>query len=282
MIKKNARFHLYRYQLLPINRFFQGDLYGPKSVDELIAQKNHLFREALNTPTAFRTPRTSTTTKKLSEEEDFILYRIAANRALNHETKDFRTETIENWPKILVVIWNDPNKQLIAVQHRSAAFQKTDAVVKLIFDSIEAPLSKHQLTAAWEPLFEKHVFWDLVKKNEGSVQEVEFEIITPNMANISGVLPDNLKDFARATNSVRNKISISADPASSLRLDKNNPTIEGLVDYSSEGGGDISVRISGLKKKIHTSKTVKEVVIDEAVLQGEPTDVAGILKELLA
>jgi hypothetical protein len=282
MTQKNARFHLYRYQLLPINRFFQGDLYGAKTADELIAQKNDLFREVLNSPGAFRTARAETATKKLFEKDDFILYRIAANRSLNHETKDFRTETIDNWPKILVVIWNNPEKQLIAVQHRSAAFQKTDAVIKLIFDSIEPLLLKHQLTAAWEPLFEKHLFWDLIKKNEGAIQEIEFEIITPNMANISGVLPDNLKDFARQTNSVRNKISISSDPSSSLRIDKNNPTVEGLVDYSSEGGGDISIRISGLKKKIHTSRTVKEVEIDEAVLQGEPSDVANILKDLLS
>lgn len=281
MSGKNPRLHLYRYQLLPINRF-QGDLYGAKTVDELIANKNALFREALNTPGAFHTSRTDTTTKKFFEQDDFILFHIAANRSLNHEMKDFRAETIDNWPKLLVVIWNSPDKQLIAIQHRSAAFQKTDAVARLIFESISPVLLKHQLTAIWEPLFEKHVFWDLIKAHEGKIQEVEFEIITPNMANISGVLPQNLKDFARETNSVRNKISIEADPASSLRIDDSNPTVAGLVDYSSEGGGDISIKVSGYRKKIHTSTTVKEIEVDELTLQGEPSEIAKVLKEILS
>ena len=282
MTEKLARFHLYRYQLLPVNRFFQGDLYGATSIEELIAKKNEFFQEALNSESIFKTTRRNTTTQKLFERDDFILFRVAANRSLNHETKDFKTEVIENWPKILVAVWNKADKQLIAVQHRTAAFQSTDAVVKLIFNSIEPILSQRQLTAVSDPLFEKHVFWDLIKANVGKVQEIAFEIITPNMANISGTLPDNLKDFARATNATRSKIEISSEKSNALKIDENNTTIAGLVDYSSEGGGGISIKISGFKKKIHTSKTVKEVVIDEASLIGEPDAVAAILKDLLS
>lgn len=280
MTGKNPRFHLYRYQLLPTNRF-QSDLYGAKSVGELIAKKNELFREALNIPAAFQNGRTDTVTKKLFEQDDFIIFRIAAKRPHNHETKDFRTETIDEWPSIHVVVWNKPDKQLIAIQQRSAAFQKTDAAMRLIFESITPVLQKHQLTAIWEPLFEEHVFWDLVKMHEGQIQEVEFEIVTPNMANISGVLPDNLKDFARETNSVRNKILIKADPSSALKIDDTSATVKGLVEYSSKGGGDISLKVNRLRKKIHTSTAVKEIEIDDLALQGEPAEVAKLLQELL-
>lgn len=282
MKEKQARFHLYRYQLLPINRFFQADMYGALTVDELIARKNEYFQEALKWDGTFKTSRTATKAKALFERENFSLYRIAANRALNHETQDFQTEVIENWPKILVAIWNEPDKQLIAVQHRSAAFQNTGAVMKLIFDSLEPVLSKKQLTAIWEPLIERNVFWDLVRNNQGKIQEVEFEIITPNMVNISGSLPEDLKNFARQTNSVRNKISISAEKTSALQIEENNETIAGLVDYSNEGGGDISIKINGYTKKVHTSKTVREISIDEVSLIGEPDDVAKILKHLLS
>lgn len=282
MTKKLARFHLYRYQLLPTNRYFQGDMYGASSVEELIAKKNDFFQEALNSDGVFKTNRTNTTTQKLFERDDFILYLVAANRAINRETKDFKTEVIENWPKILVAVWNKPDKQLIAVQHRSAAFKSTDAVIKLIFSSIERILSQRQLTAVSDPLFEKHVFWNLINENIGKVQQIEFEIITPNMANISGTLPENLKEFARQTNSVKSKIVINSDPSTSLRVDENNPTINGLVDYSSEGGGDITLKINGYSKKIHTSRTVKEIAIDETCLIGEPEAVAKILKELLS
>ena len=282
MSEKLARFHIYRYQILPINRYFQADLYGPKSIDELLEKKNDYFQEALNQESAFRTSRTTTQTQKLFQRGDFTLYRIAANRSLNHETKDFRTEVIDNWPKILVAVWNDPDKQLIAVQHRYAAFQSTDAFIKLMFSSVENMLAKNQLIAIADPLFEKQIFWDLIENNVGRVQEIEFEIITPNMANISGSLSDDLRKFAKETNSIRNKLAITSDKNSALNVSENNKTISGLVDYSSQGGGNISVRLAGIKKKIHTAKTIKEISIDEANLIGEPDEIARTLKDLLS
>lgn len=276
-----ARFHLYRYQLLPVDRHFQGDLYGAATVEDLITKKNQIFAEALASSLAFSGGRTQTATQLLAKADDLLLYRIAANRSLQHETRDFQTEVIDNWPKILLVIWNAADKQLIAVQHRSNAFQDTQAVLKLIFDSVEPILAKNQLTALYDPLFEKKVFWDLVERHKGKIQEVDFELITPNMANISGVLPENLKQFAKRTNAVKSHVAIASDPGSSLKLDQSDPLVNALVEYSSQGGGDIAIRLAGIKKLQHTSRTVREVTIDEAVLQGTPENVASLLQELL-
>lgn len=281
MRRSIARFHLYRYQLLPVNRHFQGDLYGASTIEDLLAQKNKIFSAALASPGAFDGSRTHTATQKLSEIDNFLLFRIAANRSLQHETRDFQAEIIDNWPKILLVIWNAPDKQLIAVQHRINAFKDTESVLKIVFDSIEPVLSKNQLTAIWEPLYEKKVFWDLIEKHKGKIQEVDFELVTPNMANISEVLPENLRQFAKRTNAVKSHIAIASDGASALKIDHNDPVVNALVDYSSEGGGDIAIRLAGIKKKIHTSRSVREVSIDEAVLQGTPDNVASILRELL-
>ena len=99
-------------------------------------------------------------------------------------------------------------------------------------------------------IFEKRQFWSLLHQYEGRVKSVEFEIITPNMANISGSLSDDLKDFAKATNSARNKLKIESDPEAPLRLEEDNRTLQGLVNYSSEGGGNISLKIDGVKKPI--------------------------------
>lgn len=282
MPRSIARFHLYRYQLLPVDRYFQGDLYGAATIDDVIARKNAIFAEALGAPGAFTGGRTQTATQALAQADDFLLYRIAANRSLQHETRDFKTEVIDNWPKILLVIWNSPERQLIAVQHRVTAFQDTEAVLKLVFDSIEPLLARNQLTAVWEPLFEKKVFWDLIEKFKGKVQEVDFELVTPNMANISGVLPENLRQFAKRTNAVKSRVAIASDASAALKIDRNDAVVNALVDYSSEGGGDIAIRLAGIKKKVHTSRTVREVTIDEAVLQGTPENVASVLRELLA
>lgn len=281
MRRSLARFHLYRYQLLPIDRHFQGDLYGASTIEELLSQKNNIFLEALSSPSAFFSSRTQTATQKIAEADDFLLYRIAANRSLQHETRDFQTEVIDNWPKILLVIWNAPDKQLIAVQHRTNAFQDTDSVLKLVFGSIESLLSRRQLTAIWEPLFERNAFWELIDKNRGKIQEVDFELVTPNMANISAVLPEDLRQFAKRTNAVKSHVALTSDGASALKIEPSDPVVNALVDYSSEGGGNIAIRLAGVKKKIHTSRTVREITIDEAVLQGPPEQVAANLRELL-
>ena len=277
-----ARLHLYRYQILPVDRNFQGDLYGPQTLDDLLDQKNQIFRDALDSPKLFFSSRSETKAKLVYEDQSFSLYMVAANRSQKHETKDFLTEQIENWPKVLVAVWNEPDKQLVAVQHRASAFQDTDAVMKLIFDPIAPLLAERQLVAMWEPLFERSAFWDLARRYEGKIQEVDFELITPNMANISKVLPENLRDFAKLTNAVKSHVTLACDPSSALKIAEQNEMLSSLVDYASQGGGDISIRLHGFKKKLHTARSIREIEVDEVSVQGNPQQVAEALKGLLA
>lgn len=282
MSTKSTTFEIFRYQLLPINRFLQGNLLtGVDSIDELISRKNDFLSEAITGTNNFSDRRHETITKKLYEKDDFFLLRIAHNKSIHRETKDFRDEVIDNWPSILVAIWNDPQKQFIAVQKRTSAFSSCEVVVKMIIAAIASQLGHHHLCAIHEPLFEKRQFWSLLDQYEGRVKSIEFEIITPNMANISGSLSEDLKDFAKATNSVRNKLKIESDPEAPLHLEEGNSTLQGLVNYSSEGGGNISLRIDGVKKTYHTSKTVKEIQLGDMELQGNADEVVSVIKELL-
>lgn len=276
-----SRFNLFRYQLLPRNRYFQGDLYGPKSIDDLISQKNQLFADALRAPTAFKSDRTQIKAQKLYDKEDFILFRIAANRSIQLETQDFGSKAVDNWPKIWVAIWNHPDAQLIAVQRRPQAFQHSSAAVKLLMKSLEDSLSRHQLIVAWEPLFEKKVFWDLIEKHKGRIRKVEFELVTPNMASISKVLPNDLRALAKRTNAVKSTLALESDPGSALVLKQDDQVVEGLAAYTSDGGGNVSISLSGVKKKLSTSTTVKEIEVADAKLEGDAEEVAKILKSLM-
>jgi len=228
MSNKSTAFELYRYQLLPIDRYLQGNLLtGVGSVEELISRKNEFFSEAIKGTKNFSDKRHETITKKQYEEDDFFLLRIA------------------------------------------------------LINAISSQLAHHHLRAIHEPLFEKQHFWSLLHQYEGKIKSVEFEIITPNMANISGSLSDDLKDFAKATNSTRNKLKLESDPEAPLHLEENNSTLQGLVNYSSEGGGNISLKIDGIKKTYNTSKTVKEVQLGDMEIQGSAQEVASVIKELL-
>lgn len=279
---KSAVFEIYRYQILPIDRFLQGNLLsGVSSMEELISRKNEFFTEAVSGAARFSDKRHETITKKVYEENDFFLLRIAHNRSMHRETKDFKDEVIDNWPSILVAIWNHPEKQFIAVQRRTTAFTSSEVVVKMIISSISPQLAHHHLRAIHEPLFERKQFWALLNQHKGKIKSVEFEIITPNMANISGSLSDEVKAFAKATNSTRNKLKITSDPEAPLHLEESNVTLQGLVSYSSEGGGNISLKIDGVKKIYHTSRAVKEISLGETEVSGSAKEVVGLLKELL-
>ncbi len=282
MSNKFTTFELFRYQLLPIDRFLQGNLLtGVGSIEELIERKNEFFFEALTETKKYSDSRHETITKKLFQDHEFVILKIAHNRSIHRETKEFKDEIIDNWPSIIVAIWNNPEKQLIAIQKRTTAFSSTEVVVKLILGSISKQLSHHHLRAIHEPLFEKQQFWQLLDRYQGKIKSVEFEIITPNMANISGTLPEELKVFAKQTNTARSKLKIESDPEAPLHLEKNNSVLSGLVEYSGDGGGNISVKIDGLKKIYHTSKTVKEISLGELDLQGSAENIASFIKELL-
>lgn len=283
MAGQPVRFHLYRYQLLPVSRYFTPHLFdetAPKNMDELIARKNVIFAEALR-KAQFKSARSKIVVKPLADRDDFFLYRIAANRSLSRETKEFTTEELDNWPKILVAIWNDPAKQIVAIQQRTAAFQHTKAVAAILFEAVDEFLRQKGLTVAYEPIFEKQTFWKIVRRYEDRVKEVVFEIITPNMADISGSLSEDLVAFAKNSNSIRNKIAIQADPTAALHLSENDTTLHGLVDYSSQGGGNISLTIKGMKKRINTESGVKEIEIDELELVGDPSVVEQVLGTIL-
>jgi hypothetical protein len=213
--------------------------------------------------------------------DDFFLFKLAANRSMNHETRDFKEEELDNWPSIFCAIWNHPDAQYVLIQDRPLAFQDTGYVLKVIFENIDPVLEHRQLRCITESLFEKKAFWDMANKFQGRIREVDFEIITPNMSNISSTLPQDLTNFAKRTNSIRNHLRVSSDSTSALKIEESNETLSSLVDYSSSGGGNISVKITGASKKYHTNKTHKEIDIEEITLHGDPSSVAAILKELL-
>lgn len=62
---------------------------------------------------------------------------------------------------------------------------------------------------------------------------------------------------------------------------EDNKVLQGLVNYSSEGGGNISLKIEGFNKTYHTSNTVKEITLGDVEMTGNPEQIVEILKELL-
>ncbi len=274
-------FHLYRYQLLPIDRHGQGDLLDTRSTQDILKVKNQIFAEAVSRLQQMTGRRTDAIVKVENAGKDEFILQIAPNRSLQLETEDFKTELLPNWPRVLAIIFNRDDEQIVAIQHRTSAFAGTDIAVNLLRAATKRHLESNHLRAIFAPIFNEHYFWELVAAHENQIKEIHFELVTPNMANISNVLPDELKDFAKNVNAVRTDLRLKADDASALDIDKSDTALQGLVEYASEGGGDIALRIKGFRKKVHTSTSRKDIVIGELELSTAPDVLVQILRDLM-
>ena len=101
------------------------------------------------------------------------------------------------------------------------------------------------------------------------------------MANISNALELDLAKLNEDTNSHRTDLKLNSGEGSTLEVNENNILINSLVDYSAEGGGDIELKMKGVKKTIRTSKTVRELSVDEFSAKNLSPDMLTMIFEKL-
>lgn len=279
-MKSTTTFKVYRYQLLPIDRHTE-DLYEGLKTADIIEKKNDIFAQAIPFIKSHQYRGSDLSVHTGSASKDTIIISIASRRALARETPDFRTEHLEHWPKIKTIILNRPDEQFIVIQDRPAAFANTDTVLNIIRNATRLSLQKAGLRLHTETVFNENFFWELAREYKDKITWIDFEFITPNMSNISVSLSQTLKELAKGTNSSQSNLQLRSDPASALKIDPEDPVVGGLVDYTSKGGGDISIKIKGVRKKIKTSSAVREIELDDLELSGPAENISAILRGLL-
>lgn len=274
-------FRAYRYQLLPLDRNETKDLYHDRSSEELISHKNLYFAEALSHLPKINHKRVEINIWIETIGPDFFKIKLAPSRPLTRETHDYRREKVENWPHIEAYILNNADDQLLIIQDRVTAFANTDTVANIILRGTRGMLDRIGLSLQIEPLFNEAYFWGLVNEYSNRITWLEFEFITPNMANISKTLAKTLKNLGKETNAVREQLTLRADPSSSLDISQENATIQGLVEYTSQGAGDIKLKIKGIRKRFQTSNSRREVHLSGIEITAGASEIAEIFREAL-
>lgn len=281
---RTTNFQFYRYQILPISKEIQMT-YAPhrvSSLEELLAKKNEFFAKALLETDVFKFSRSELNHRFVDSKNDIFVLQLGANRSLKRIKKDFTEEKIENWPYCLVVFNNNKNVQKVAIQQNIKVFTDTQTITKILAENLNKKLNASQLAVVFEPITEKKVFWGIVKENRNKVLIVDFELITPNLSNISTGLSEDLKFFQKETNTLRTNLKLQSDKTSSLDLSERNDTLKQLVDYASRGGGNIKIMVRGYKKYINTAKNIKRETIDEIEIANLTSDSAAkILPDII-
>lgn len=97
-------------------------------------------------------------------------------------------------PSALVIIDNRNDQQRILIEHRSE-WGSTDAVRNVVRGALEKILRKeYNLTIRIEPVWQKSDFWAALRKYEGHIRSVEFDVGYPNMARTGQKLLKGIKD----------------------------------------------------------------------------------------
>ena len=281
---KEIRFQFFRYQILPVNQAIQLPLDNSfTSIDELISKKNDLFLDALTHIEAFEYTRSELVHQITHNQNNIVVLKIGVNRDLNRETRNFEVQELDTWPSTLILINNAPNIQKVAIELERKAFQGANTVAAIREQNLNRLLSRHQLHVRFSPIFESNKFWDIVDKYPNSIIKVIFDMVSPNMSNISSSLKLDLKVLNKSTNTQETSLTLTSDKNSHLTLARDNEFINSLVEYSAAGAGNITIKVKGLTRKIQTSNSVTETTVNSAEITGtHPSKLIEVLKEMLS
>lgn len=278
----------YRYQLLPN---IKSDLFNYDkeiSKSEIVQKKNQLFFEMLNTNPEFKSNNQGKKNKQVKElstkfikiSEDITIFKIGTKKKIAINTKDLEKIEEEDWPSVLIKIDNKPDVQKIWVESNTKAFYSTDTVMSILSDTFNQYLEHKNLSVYIENIYEVSEFWDVIKKYKGEITRVTFDMISPNMANISEGLKFDLRGLKDSTNASNTKIELACDPKSNLNIMPGNETIDSLVNYSGQGGGHIKIKVKLLKKSLDTKQMHKTVTFEDLEIEGNAEDVKKTMDKL--
>lgn len=94
-------------------------------------------------------------------------------------------------------------------------------------------------------------------------------------------LDEDLKEFAKDTNASKTTLEISSDSKAPLNIDESIERLSGAVAYASSGGGNISIKVRNLKKRIQTNQKIKTISLEEVDIIGKEKIAVEALKTLI-
>lgn len=256
------KFELFRYQLLTSDQKTVQFFSDMKPAEDVREKKNEYFFEALSSINEWKDPvkKLEIISETIYSDDDLYVCKIGARKTLKYTDENFQENTTDDWPHVTVVVNNKPNVQIIAVSPNNKAFSSSNRVVDVMMKTLQDILKSYGLVVYADPLFDKKRFWEIVEKHKGKIYSVKFEMISPNISNIRKTLYKQVLLARDECNAKKTLVELEADKGAALTLNEDNEYISGMVDYSSEGGGEIKIRARG-ERVITTKKQPRSVTV---------------------
>ncbi|MFV5691650.1 hypothetical protein ACM55K_06480 [Flavobacterium sp. LT1R49] len=276
-MSKTIYFEIYRFHLLPITTHQISLFEHEMSYEELVQKKNGFFDSIVQN---LQNNAQDFPIELYSSEDKSYLFRLA-NPKKTTIYRNFSEREENTEPYIYIIINTDPLVQKIAISRNSQAFSTPNSSKNVLSTIFSKYLKLYGLSIEFEQLFESKTFWSYARRFDGRIKSIDFEIIKPNLSKISHTIKDSLKPLIESTNSHKTHLKLDAPKEGVLEnINKENKLVDGLVTYSSEGGGNISMSIIGLATRVRTDRMVTTKKISEINIKGSPDQVIKVWKDI--
>ena len=228
----------------------------PYTVEEIKAKKNGYFAEVI-AKAQFRSHR-SNLPYKLIHKGDSLFYLLLCNVRNTAIYQDFKKKKVKSEPFVDILIDNDPQHQIIAISRNKDAFESSNVVIKILTQTFNKYLDYFNVVLHIQPIVISSAFWTNIKHRAQELDRITFELIKPNITNISERFKGDMRELIESTNSHETILSLHSPKRGTLdEINEKNDRVKALVDYSSEGGGNIKYKFKNDRKVYQTSDNIK-------------------------
>lgn len=266
-----ALFDIYTYQFSPLP--IQGDLFDESYIHKqevVMENKNNVFKDLLQGINfTYRNKRHSIC--HFPKDNELIVFKISNTKTMLLE-RDFKIEATTDEPSSLVIIYNSPYVQRIAIQQNLRAFSDTEIVVRIIQNSLKHDLAQYGLRIAIKKEYRSQEFWDIVNTNMDSISMLRFEFDYPNLPRVTEKVDTLLRGLSKGVYSGKTKLEFNALEKEALNLNRDNEALNDLTKAASSSGNPITLKIKGYRKYKKTGNTTKTVEFDEAEIISKTGD----------
>lgn len=271
-------FYLYRYQILPLT--VQPNLLY--NLEELIAQKNKYFFDAvLSLKISSKDGEKRRYKYELGKYiNDSIVLIASRQKSVKYIREDHTQDDVASFPYGHIIIDNNKDYQIICIQDSTEL--RARSVAKKIEKILHGILSKNNLTVKISPIYKESDFWTFVESHRGKITTISFDIITPNMSNISSRLSEDLKSAAKKTGTAETNLKFNAGKNGFLHLERENAEIDGLVNYTSKGGGEVQIKAKDTKIGYHSNDAQLNMEFTDLELNGNLQEIIAAIRNKIS
>lgn len=254
------RFEYYRYQLVPM-QYSQLTIDNvPHTVEAIKKKKNEFFAMILENGNISFGNSKDCEKKIIYHENDKYLLLLSNNHKVPYYD-DFNRKTIKSDPYAIIAIDNDPHQQIIAIKNSRNAFTSSNSIVRIFSETFNRELSYYNLNIHIEAISKLNSFWKEVSLHNREVIKLKFELIKPNMSNISNTFAGELRELVDQTNSHKTNLNLESSANGYLEdINEKNKRLTGIMNYVSEGGGSLKATFSDKTKFDSKSNIVTRAI----------------------